>query len=34
MKQITACLLIAAGICGAGYCADETLVPLLSHVLT
>ena len=27
MKQIAACLLIAAGIGGAGYCADKALVP-------
>ena len=30
MKQITVCLLIAAGIGGAGYCADKTLVPLVT----
>jgi hypothetical protein len=28
MKQIAACLLVAVGIGGAGYCADEALVPL------
>jgi hypothetical protein len=28
MRQMTACLLIAAGIAVAGYCADKTLVPL------
>jgi hypothetical protein len=30
MKQIAACLLVAAGIGGAGYCADEALVPLVT----
>jgi hypothetical protein len=30
MKQTTACLLIAAGIGGAGYCADKALVPLVT----
>ena len=30
MKQITACLLISAGIGGAGYCADKALVPLVT----
>lgn len=28
MKKIAACLLVAAGIGGAGYCADDALVPL------
>jgi hypothetical protein len=27
MKQMAACLMIAAGIGGAGYCADKLLVP-------
>ena len=26
MKQIAACLLVAAGIGGTGYCAEEALV--------
>ena len=30
MKQIAACLLVAAGIGGAGYCADEALVSLVT----
>ena len=30
MKQIAACLLVAVGIDGAGYCADKTLVPLVT----
>jgi len=30
MKQITACLLVALGIDAAGYCVDQTLVPLVA----
>jgi hypothetical protein len=30
MKQIAAYLLVAAGIGGAGYCADKALVPLVT----
>ncbi len=30
MKQIAACLLVAAGVGGAGYRADEALVPLVT----
>jgi hypothetical protein len=30
MKQIAACLLIAAGIGDAGYCPDKILVPLVT----
>jgi len=29
MKQLAACLLIAAGIVSAGYCANKALVPLV-----
>ena len=29
MKQIAACLLVAVGIDGAGYCMDQTHVPLV-----
>ena len=30
MKRIAACLLVAAGIGGTGYCAEEALVPLVT----
>ena len=30
MKQIAACLLVAAGIGGAEYCANKALVPLVT----
>ena len=33
MRQIAACLLVAAGIGAAGYCADKALVPLVAWFL-
>ena len=33
MKQIAACLLVAVGIGGGGYCAAKTRVPLVTWFL-